>query len=299
MLDQVLYRLFLVFVKLMQVLPKKIRRAFFFLLSRIVYLFANKTNKIIKANLDFVYDGKLSEKEIKEIQKYSYFNITLWVLSLIENLNVSDEELKENVSIEGEEILKDLKEQGKPVILISAHYGNIEMLGAYLNKFVTPLVQVARESNFKHIDDFIVQSREKSGAKIVFRSGAVKRLVKALMKKEVISLIIDQNINDKEGTKVKFLGKEAYQTSTSAVLSRKFDAYIVPVAIFNQDDYKYKIKIYKPIEPMKTQNEEDDILKSSQLQADAISNIINECPKQWFWSHKRFKFKNKEIYDFK
>jgi len=297
MLEKILYRLFLLFVKLMQILPKKLRRGFFFFLSRVVYFFARGTNKIIKANLDLVFDNKLSNEEIKEIQKYSYFNMTLWVLSQIENLTITDDELKSDVEIEGVEIIKKLQEEGYPIIMISGHYGNMEVLGCYFNKFVSPMVQVARQSNFKEIDKFITKSRESSGAKIVFRDGAVRNLVKALMKKEIISLIIDQKINDKEGTKVNFLGKDANQSSTSAVLQRKFQAYVVPFAIFNKDNYKYKIKIYEPIKPIKTEDDKDDIQKMAQLHANAISDIIKTDPKQWFWPHKRFKNYYKEIYE--
>lgn len=297
MLEKTLYGIFLLFVKILQILPKKIRRGFFSLVSKIAYILAKKTNKIIEANLNLVYDGKLSKDEIKKIQKYSYFNMNLWVLTQIENFIMSDEEIKQSVEIEGSEILEKLKEENKPIILISAHYGNMEMLSTYLNKFVTTIVQVARQSNFSLMDDFIVKSREKSGSKIVFRKGAVKKLVKSLMKKEVISLIIDQKINLKDGVEVEFLGKRANQTTTSAVLSRKFEAYIVPVAIFNKDNYKYKIKIYDFIEPIRTENEEKDIKELSQLHANAICDIINHDPKQWFWPHKRFKNYYKEIYE--
>ena len=297
MLKKVLFWFFLFFVKVMQIFPKKLRRTYLFIVSRVIYFFARKTNKIIKANLDFVFDNKLSDEEIKEIQKYSYFNLNLWILSLIENLTVSDEELKENVSIENIRVIEKLKEEKKPIILISAHYGNMEMLGCYLNKFVTPIHQVARKSNFEEFDKFIVYSRELSGSNIIFRSGAVKKLVKALMKKEVVSLIIDQNINSKDGTEVEFLGKKVNQTTTSATLSRKFDAYVVPVAIFNEENYKYRIKIYDAIKPIKTENEEEDLKIMSQLHANAISAIISADPKQWFWPHKRFKAHNKEIYE--
>lgn len=301
MLEKILYRLFLLFVKLMQILPKKLRRRFFFFLARLTYFFARGTNNIIKANLDLVYDGKnykkLSNEEIKEIQKYSYFNMTLWVLSQIENLTITDDELKSDVEIEGVEIIKKLQEEGHPIIMISGHYGNMEVLGCYFNKFVSPMVQVARESNFKEIDKFITKSRESSGAKIVFRKGAVKQLFKALTKKEIVSLIIDQKASPKDSSVIKFLGKKANQSSTSAVLQRKFQAYVVPFAIFNKDNYKYKIKIYEPIKPIKTEDDKDDIQKMAQLHANAISDIIKTDPKQWFWPHKRFKNHYKEIYE--
>ncbi|WP_121628825.1 lipid A biosynthesis lauroyl acyltransferase [Poseidonibacter antarcticus] len=296
-MKKIVYKIFLALVFILRKSPKFIRRGFFRFLSALAYLFANKTNKIIKTNLKFIFNDKISEKEIKEIQKYSYFNMLLWVQSLIENLDITDEELLNTVSIENKEIVEKVISENKPIIFISAHFGNMEMLSTYINKNVAKLHQVARQSNFEEIDEFIVKAREKSGSKIVFRKGAVKKLVKALIKKEAISLIIDQNINSREGTQVDFLGKKAYQASTSAILARKFDAVIIPLAIFNKNDYKYKIKVYNPILPIKTENEENDIKELSQLQANAISDIILEDKKQWFWPHKRFKSHYREIYE--
>lgn len=296
-MKKIIYQIFLALVFILRKSPKSIRRGFFRFLAALAYLFANKTNKIIKTNLKFIFNNKISEKEIKEIQKYSYFNMLLWVQSLIENLDITDEELLNTVSIENKEIVEKVISENKPIIFISAHFGNMEMLSTYINKNVAKLHQVARQSNFKEVDEFIVKAREKSGSKIVFRKGAVKKLVKALIKKEAVSLIIDQNINAREGTQVDFLGKKAYQASTSAILARKFNAVIIPLAIFNKDDYKYKIKVYNPILPIKTENEENDIKELSQLQANAISDIILEDKKQWFWPHKRFKSHYREIYE--
>ena len=296
-MKKIVYSLFLGLVFILRYMPKSFRRAFFRFIANMGYIFAKKTNKIIKTNLDFVYDNSLSNEEINQIQKYSYFNMVLWVQSLIENLDVTDEELKQTVQIENAHIIENLKKENKPLIFISAHYGNMEMLSHYINRFIIPVYQVARESNFQEIDQFIVKARESSGSKIIFKSGALKSLVKAMIKKEAVSLIIDQNINARDGEEVEFLGKKAYQTSSSAMLSRKFDAYIIPIAIFNQDNYKYKIKVYDPIAPIKTDDEKEDLKQISQLEANAISAIINKDKKQWFWPHKRFKSHYKEIYE--
>ena len=296
-MKKIVYSLFLGLVFILRYMPKSFRRAFFRFIANMGYIFAKKTNKIIKTNLDFVYDNSLSNEEINQIQKYSYFNMVLWVQSLIENLDVTDEELKQTVQIENAHIIENLKKENKPLIFISAHYGNMEMLSHYINRFIIPVYQVARESNFQEIDQFIIKARESSGSKIIFKSGALKSLVKAMIKKEAVSLIIDQNINARDGEEVEFLGKKAYQTSSSAMLSRKFDAYIIPIAIFNQDNYKYKIKVYDPIAPIKTDDEKEDLKQISQLEANAISAIINKDKKQWFWPHKRFKSHYKEIYE--
>ena len=296
-MKKIVYNLFLGLVFILRFMPKSFRRAFFKFIAYMGYLFAKKTNKIIETNLNFVFNNSLSLNEIKKIQKYSYFNMVLWAQSLIENLDVTDEELKNTVVIENAQIIENLKKENKPLIFISAHYGNIEMLSHYINRFIISVSQVARESNFQEIDEFIIKARETTGSKIIFKSGALKKLVKAMMNKEAVSLLIDQNINSRDGEEVEFLGKKAYQTSSSAMLARKFDAYIIPIAIFNQDNYKYKIKVYEPITPLKTENEKEDLKNISQLEANAISAIIYEDKKQWFWPHKRFKSHYKEIYE--
>ena len=296
-MKKIVYKLFLVVVFILRKLPKSLLRAFFKFIAYLGYLFAKNTNRIIETNLNFIFENSLSKDEIKKIQKYSYFNMILWVQSLIENLDVTDEELKKTVKIENAHIIDDLKKQGKPLIFISAHYGNMEMLGHYINRFHICVYQVARESNFEEIDEFIIKAREASGSKIIFKSGALKKLVKVMLKKEAVSLLIDQNINSKDGEEVIFLRKKAYQTSTTASLARKFDAYIIPIAIFNEENYTYKIKVYEPIIPIKTDNEKEDIKQISQLEANAISAIIYEDKKQWFWPHKRFKSHYREIYE--
>lgn len=302
-MKKVVYKLFLALVFILRKLPVSSRRGFFRFLAKIAYSFSSKTNQIIETNLNFVFDGKnekfkkLDKNEIEEIKRYSYLNMLLWAQSLIENLDVTDEELRKNVTIENKEIIDKLINEKKAIIFISAHYGNIDMGGTYMNKMIVKTHQVMRKSNFEEIDEFIIKAREACGSKVILRKGAVKKLVKALMKKEAISLIIDQNINSKDGTEVEFLGKKAYQSSTSSLLARKFNAVIVPIAIFNEEDYKYKMKIYEPIAPIKTENEENDIKELSQLQANALSAIILEDKKQWFWPHKRFKNHYREIYE--
>ena len=296
-MKKIVYKLTLLVVFILRNLPKSFLRAFFRFIAFLGYLFAKNTNRIIETNLNFVFENSLSKDEIQKIQKYSYFNMILWVQSLIENLDVTDEELKKTVKIENAHIIDNLKKEGKPLIFISAHYGNMEMLGHYINRFHISVYQVARESNFEEIDEFIIKAREASGSKIIFKSGALKKLVKVMLKKEAVSLLIDQNINSRDGEEVIFLGKKAYQTSTTASLARKFDAYIIPIAIFNEENYNYKIKVYEPIIPIKTDNEKDDIKQISQLEANAISAIIYEDKKQWFWPHKRFKSHYREIYE--
>jgi KDO2-lipid IV(A) lauroyltransferase len=260
-------------------------------------MFATNTKKIIKTNLELAFGkDKLDQNEIEKISKYCFYNMSLWVKSAIENSFMSKEQIKDMFEFENKHIIDNALKQNKKIILISAHFGNLEVLGYALNAFITPMVQVARESNFRQIDKFLTASRQSVGATIVYKDGAIRKLAKAIKQNKVLSLIIDQNINHVEGTAVKFFDHDAHQSSGAAFLARKFNAIVIPVAIFNQDDDKYKVKFYNELEPIITDDTKDDIAKMTQLQANAIENIIKEDPKQWFWCHKRWKSTYANIY---
>ncbi|MEA1914408.1 MAG: lipid A biosynthesis lauroyl acyltransferase, partial [Campylobacterota bacterium] len=290
MIDALLYYAFLGFVFIIRLMPQGFRNFFFKIFSSTVYLFAKKTKNIIHINLEMAFGkNKLSTTQVEEIARYCFYNMTLWVKSSIENTFMTKDQMKNRFEFVDREFIDDALAQKKKIILISAHFGNLEVLGYGLNAFVTPMVQVARESNFSKIDTFITKSREKVGATIVYKDGAVRKLAKAIKEGKVLSLIIDQNINHVEGTAVQFFGHDAHQTSGAAFLARKFDAVVIPVAIFNQETDKYKVKFYKPLEAIKTNDSKEDIKQLTQLQANAIETIIKEDPKQWFWCHKRWK----------
>jgi len=298
MIHKIIYKFFLLFVFIMKILPQKMRNIFFRYLSLIVYFFAKKTKKVIKINLEMVFGKeRLTQEETKKITKYCFYNMALWIKSTIENSFLKKEDIEDKFEYINKKIVDKALESEKKVIFISAHFGNFEILGYAINAYITPIVHVVRESNFKEIDKFINDARAKTGAQIIYKDGAIKKLVRAIKQNKVVSLVIDQNMNYVEGTAIQFFGHEAYQTSGAAFLSRKFDTIVIPVAIFNQDeDDKYQIKFYQPIKKVETENQKEDIKKLTQLQANAMETIIKEDPKQWFWCHKRWKSTFEHIY---
>ena len=69
MMKKIVYKLFLVVVFILRKMPRSCRRAFFRFVATCGYLFAKKTNEIVKTNLNFIFENSLSDSQIKEIQK--------------------------------------------------------------------------------------------------------------------------------------------------------------------------------------------------------------------------------------
>ncbi len=287
MKDKIQYYIIKLLIKFILLFPKKLRRVFFTFLASITYIFYSKNKKVIEKNLKYVYNNNISEAKIKYIQKECYKKLFLNILTIIEGNTYTKDDLKKIITFENEKYIQKLE---KPFIIITAHYGNIDLLGLVLAKFFTKLTQVQQKINNPLLFKYLEQQRANYGMNMVEKHGAVKKLFFALKKKEPISLIIDQNTNPKYSTKVDFLGKEAYQTLTSSQLSKKFNIPLLPVFI-TQDGDNYKVIFKKPIYP-----EDKTLEELNQLQADIMSKMIFKYPQEWFWCHKRFKNSNPSLY---
>ena len=290
------YKALLVLEKLLMVLPKSGRRGFFSFLALVAYYSLPKYRKIVRINLDFLFGETMGEAEKKAIAKYSFKNLMYNMMYLMELRHMSMEEFKQIVSVKNFKIVQKALDEEKPIVYITPHYSAWELAGASLAVYANAATLVYKHLKNREYEEWLLSSREHFGNKCVEKSNVLKKLIKIVRKKEAIGILIDTNIGKKEGVSVQFFGKTIHQTPVPAFLARKFDATIIPAVIRTDDDIHYEVVFYDAIETPKTENESDDIAKSTQLQADWLEDVIRKEPKFWFWLHRRFKSDYPEIY---
>ncbi|HIO90905.1 MAG TPA: hypothetical protein EYG69_03950 [Campylobacterales bacterium] len=290
MTDKLLYYFVLTLIDIIMLIPKSIRRGLFKFLAYLTYLVFSKNKKIIEANLNLVYKNDIDTKTIKHIQKSCYKKLFLTILSIVENQYLKKEDIESMVTFENRHFIDELQEKNQQFIYITAHMGNLDLLGVFIGHFFGSTTHVQQKLKNPYLTNYMKTQREKYGINVVDKYGAVKQLYKALKKGGIASLVIDQNTNPKYSTKVNFLGVNTYQLTTSTLLSKRFNIPILPVFITGADD-EYKVIFKDPIYP---HDKSDDEL--NQLQADVMSEVILKYPNEWFWCHKRFKNSHKDLY---
>lgn len=290
------FKLFLLLEKFLIILPKNYRKIFFLSLASFAYHVSKRYKTIVYQNLDFAFDGKMSEKEKEDVTRYTFKNLALNFLHALELRHMSKEELKNKITIENIEAVKKVHEEGRAVIYVTSHYSSWELGGASVGAFIEPLIVVYKKMKNKTYQEWLLEARGSFGNISIEKTNVVKPLVRNLKKGVACGLLIDTNINPKEGTMVEFMGKSIRQTSTPAYLARKFNAAIIPVAMRTDDDENYTLIIFDEIVVEKTEDEQADIQKATQLQADWLSKLITNEPKFWFWLHRRWKNDHPEIY---
>ncbi|MCK9473177.1 lipid A biosynthesis lauroyl acyltransferase [Sulfurimonas sp.] len=290
------FKIFLLFEKFLMLLPKKIRKSFFVFLANIAYYLSARYRNVGFINLDFVFGERLTQEEKKKIVKYSFKNLLLNFLHLMEIRHMSKAELEKKVTIKNIQAVKKAHKQGRAVIYITSHYCAWELGAAAIGNFIEPVYAVFKKMKNLDYQDWVLESRGKFNNKSLEKSNVIKPLIRITKNKEASGILIDTAINKREGVEVTFLNKKIHQTATPAYLARKFDAAIIPTSIKTDDEENYTLIFFDEIAVEKTDDEKEDIRKATQLQADWLSKLITDEPKYWFWIHRRFKSNYPQIY---
>ncbi len=291
------YRLLLIFEKILMLFPRSVRKGFFSFLALIAYYAAKKHRKIVKQNLNFCFDNKMSDEEIKAITKYSFKNLIFNFLHVMELRNMPLDELEKRVTVQNIEAVQRVHAEGRAVIYITTHYSSWELGGASLGALVEPVAAVYKKMKNRDYEEWLLEGRARFGNTNLEKSAVIKPLIKLIKAGKASGLLIDTNINPKDGVMIDFMGKPLRQTYTPAYLARKFNAAVIPVTIRTDDEENYTLMLFDEIPVQKTDDEKADIQKATQLQADWLSDLIRREPKFWFWLHRRFKNDHPEIYN--
>ena len=189
------------------------------------------------------------------------------------------------VNVKDEGNLLQIIKENKPVIFVSGHFANFELMAMYLEKSKINLSAIYRPLNNFFLNRIMEYLRKKYICKNQIKKGigGVRESIDYLKKKNSIALMIDQRVS--EGEKIEFFKKSAFTTTLPAQLSIKFNIDILPVYIERDKENNYKIEFQKRIQPKDFVNKLDLTKKLNRvLEKMVVRNLY-----QWILTHNRWK----------
>ena len=196
-----------------------------------------------------------------------------------------EDETNKNIIIDGQEILNKIRDKGAPVVFISGHFSNFELMAMQIEKSGINLSAIYRPLNNIFLNKLMEKIRKNFICKKQIKKGmsGVRELIKLHKKNYSTALMIDQRVT--EGIKSSFFNQDAFTTTIPAQLVKKFGIPVVPIYIERFDEIKFKITVYEPI------NFTED--SSVKIITDKLNKILEKMilkkPEQWIWSHNRWK----------
>jgi len=194
----------------------------------------------------------------------------------------------DRVRLIGAERLMDYAKTGKPVIFVSGHIANWEVIGTTLHGAGLRTAYVYRAANNPLIDRRIIAKRAAhiSADLIPKDHRGRRRLMQAAKEGRPLGMLVDQKL--REGIEARLFGRPAMTSPTPARFAIKYEADIVPVTVRRTRGARFEIRFDPPLAFEPTGDPQADVLALTQKINDAIEAMIRAEPGQWLWFHRRF-----------
>ena len=243
-----------------------------------------RSKKLIHTNIKKAFP-KINSDEIKKLTNLMWNNYgrVFSEYMFVKDFRIGKIESK--IEIEGKDILDEIKKSNKPVVFISGHFSNFELMAMQIEKAGIKLSAIYRPLNNVFLNRVIERIRRKYICKNQIKKGiaGTRELIKFQKNNYSTALMIDQRVS--EGERVNFFNQEAYTTTIPAQLAKKFNMPIVPIFIERVNDTNFKIKISRPLNFLKSESIIDITNKLNTI----LEGMILKNPGQWIWSHNRWK----------
>ena len=243
-----------------------------------------RSKKLIHSNIKKAFP-EINSDEIKKLTKLMWNNYGRVFSEYMFIKDFRFGKIDSKIDIIGKDILDEIKKSNKPVVFISGHFSNFELMAMQIEKVGIELSAIYRPLNNIFLNRVIEKIRKKYICKNQIKKGiaGTRELIKFHRYNYSTALMIDQRVS--EGERVNFFNQEAYTTTIPAQLSKKFDMPIVPIFIERVNDTDFKIKISKPLNFLKS----DSIIDITSKLNFILEDMILKNPGQWIWSHNRWK----------
>ena len=242
-----------------------------------------RSQNIIKKNLSNIFHTE--NKNLKQIIDKIWENYGRIFSDYVFIKDFRKGKLQQNINIQGLNILKKIKSKNKPVIFISGHFNNFELMAMIIEKNGIDLSAVYRPLNNIFLNKVMEKIRKNYICKKQIPKGKIgtRNLLKAFIKGSSIAIMIDQRVT--EGSKIPFFKKEALTTTIPAQLIKRFNCEVVPVHIERNNDYNFTISFFEPL-----RFNTDDKFNEITLRLNKwLEKMILKNPTQWIWTHNRWK----------
>ena len=256
-----------------------------FFLADIAFVFVPIRKKHIVDSLTKSFPAK-SEQEIKKIAKDVYKQFVCTVVEIIFVSKMTDEQIKNAVCFQNIYLIERALKQGKGGVIMSAHFGNWEMLALSFAKRYPLSVIVAKQEN-PYFDNIINNIRSKRGYKTIYKDVAPLGVLRALKRNEFVAILADQHAGV-QGVYTPFFYREVSTPKGPAVFALRAKCPLYTGFCARQPDGRYVVS-FEEISLPNTGDDEKNIEIIMTEYNKILQRHVEENPSFWFWFHRRWK----------
>lgn len=264
----------------------------------VIFMFNKKRRLIAYANLKAAFAKEKPPEELRAITKRVYQNMVQTFVEVLNLTKVNKGYVEKYIEIVNFERIQNAARSGRGTILLTAHFGDWELLSLTSSVVGFPIMVLVREQKMKRLNELLNRLRESNGCKVIRKGMDVKNLLRALNEKNIVGILADQDAG-KNGMFVDFFGRPTSSHSGTMEIAKHTDSLVLPNFIVRTHGPYHKIYLEEYID---FRNIQDQPVTSSdpgkpmgavreglQKYMSLLEKYVRQYPDQWLWLHKRWK----------
>jgi KDO2-lipid IV(A) lauroyltransferase len=256
-------------------------------LGFLFYTLDRRHRRIALENVSAAFPRKpAAERQAIVRDVFGHFGRLLF--ELLKFSGLSRDEVLARVDIEGGDRMRDARAKGRGALLFTGHFGYWEINAIAHAAAFAPMGVLARPLDNRRLHDLLERMRGCQGNYVIYRRGALRRVLKALGANDAVAILIDQHIQAPDAVTVNFFDRPAATTLALGVLALRTGAPVIPVFALPDGVGRYRLMYEHPVDPPADDTPES-IRDFTQRCTDVLEMHVRRHPELWLWMHRRWR----------
>ncbi len=274
-------------LRLVRVMPWPLVRATGRMLGLAFYAVDRRHRRVTLDNLAQAFPTRTA-RERRAIARRVFAHFGRLLFDLLKFSGLMPEAMQARVEFDGDERVRQAQAQNKGYLLLTGHFGFWEIHGLVHALRLGPIGVLARTLDNPYLNDLLERMRQSTGNVVIYRKGAIRRVMRQLQANQGVALLIDQHSHTADAVLVDFFGRPAATTSSLAVLAARTGAPVVPTFTIPLPGGCYRMIYEHPVAPPKDETPEE-IRAFTQRCTDVLEMYVRRYPELWLWMHRRWR----------
>ena len=278
-------------LRFFEALPLPVRASLFEAAMLAVWAADAKHRRIARINLRIAFP-EMGDREASRIIRLCYVRMGTSAAEFVHIPKMDRAYIADHFVVEGTEHVRRTREElGLGGFGLTGHFGNWELLAHVYGSADFPAAFIVRPLKNPALDRIVTERREWIGNRVIRKEDSAKDVMRAIRRKMLVGILIDQNVDRHKGVLVDFFTKKAYTTDGIARLALAMRTNIHPAFIFRDPRRKFHhtLRFGPPIAMEPDAPRDAEVVRLTRRCNEELEKVIREDPVQWLWFHRRWK----------
>lgn len=257
------------------------------LLGRAFHAFDGGHRRLAVENLQHAFPLR-SRAECRAITRRMFEHFGRLLMALLKFSTMTPQRMLACVEFDGDERIRAAHAHGRGVLLFTGHFGFWEINALVHALAIEPMAVLARRLDNPLLHDLLEGVRRSTGNSVIYRHGAIRKVLRALGSNQAVAVLIDQHMLSADAVYVDFFNRPAATTSALAALALKTGAPVVPVFALPLPGGRFRMVYEHPVEPPPSDSP-DALREFTQRCTDVLEMYVRRYPDLWLWMHRRWR----------